>query len=87
MCSDAVSAAVVGGVPSRPCEGTLAPSTSSRQALATAGKVPALHLLMEVVRDGFRLRDEQREHAFGFDGDDVVLILQDAFDGEEFLAG
>ena len=43
--------------------------------------------LVEIVRDGFGFRDEQRQHAFGFDGDDVVLILQDAFDGEKFLAG
>ena len=42
---------------------------------------------MEIVRNGFGLGDEQRQHAFGFDGDDVVLILQNAFDGEEALAG
>ena len=43
--------------------------------------------LVEVMRNGFRFGDEQRQHALGFDRDDVVLILKDAFDGEEFLAG
>jgi hypothetical protein len=42
---------------------------------------------MKIVRDGFGFGDEQGLDAFGFDGDDVVLILQDAFNGEEFLAG
>ena len=42
---------------------------------------------MKVVRSGFRLSDEERRDAFGFDGNDIVLILQDAFDGEEALAG
>ena len=42
---------------------------------------------MEVVRTGFCFGDEERLHAFGADRDHVVLILQDAFDGKESLAG
>ena len=38
---------------------------------------------MEVVRTGLGLGDEEREYAFGFDGDHVVLILQNALDHEE----
>ena len=41
---------------------------------------------MKVVRVGFGFRNEQGQNAFGFDGDDVVLILQNTFDGEEALA-
>src|SRR5271166_3418340 len=36
--------------------------------------------------NGFGFRDEQVLHAFGADRDDVVLMLQDAFNGEEALA-
>ena len=42
---------------------------------------------MEIVRNGFGFCDEEWLHTFGADGDHVVLILQDAFDGEEALAG
>src|SRR5580698_6417120 len=42
---------------------------------------------MKVVGDGFGFGDEERLHTFGFDGDNVVLILQDAFDGEETFTG
>ena len=43
-------------------------------------------VLVEVMRERFGLGDKQGLHAFGFDGDDVVLILQNAFDGKESLA-
>jgi len=39
--------------------------------------------LVEVVGAGFGLRDGERENAFRFDRDHVVLILQDAFDHKE----
>src|SRR5258708_28261880 len=39
--------------------------------------------LVKIVRAGFGLGDEQRQHAFGFYRDHIVLILQDTFDGEE----
>src|SRR6266576_3228035 len=42
---------------------------------------------VEIVRNGFGFCDEEWLHTFGADGDHVVLILQDAFDGEEALAG
>jgi len=42
---------------------------------------------MEIVGNGFGFGDEERLHAFGADRDHIVLILQDAFDGEEALAG
>jgi hypothetical protein len=42
---------------------------------------------VKVVGDSFGFCDKQWLHALGADGDDVVLILQDAFDGEESLAG
>ena len=41
---------------------------------------------MEVVRTGFGFGDEEGLDAFSADGDYVVLILQDAFYGEEALA-
>jgi len=44
-------------------------------------------VLVEVVGSSFCFCDEERLHAFGADGDHVVLILQDTFDSEEALAG
>lgn len=35
---------------------------------------------MEIVRDGFSFGDEQWQHTFGFDGDYIILILQNPFD-------
>src|ERR1700756_4263423 len=50
-------------------------------------RVSSPRVLVEIVGSSFCFRDEERLHAFGADGDHVVLILQDAFDGEEALAG
>jgi len=45
------------------------------------------HVLVKVVRDRFCFCDEQRLYAFGADRNNVVLILQNSFDGEESLTG
>src|SRR5271166_6187330 len=44
-------------------------------------------VLVKIMRNGFGFRNEQRQHAFGADGNDVILILKNSFDGEETLAG
>jgi len=38
---------------------------------------------VKIVRTGFGLGDEEGKDAFGFDGDDIILILQNAFDHEK----
>ena len=40
---------------------------------------------MEVMRCGFRLGYVQWKNTLGFDGNDMVLILQDAFDQDKFF--
>jgi hypothetical protein len=38
---------------------------------------------VEIMGAGFRSGNEQRKHTLGFDGDHVVLILQDPLDHQE----
>jgi hypothetical protein len=38
---------------------------------------------VEVVRNSFGFRNKKRKYAFGFHRDHIVLILQDAFDGQK----
>ncbi len=47
--------------------------------------VARISALVEIVRGSFGLRNKQGLHTFGFHGDHIVLILQDAFDGQEAL--
>jgi len=42
---------------------------------------------MKIVRGGFGFRNKQGQHALGANGDDVVLILKNSFDGQKALAG
>src|SRR5947199_10601099 len=41
--------------------------------------------LIKIVRNGFGLGDGQGQHAFGFYGNHIILILQNSFDHEKLL--
>jgi hypothetical protein len=43
--------------------------------------------LIKIVRAGFGLRDGQRQDTLGFDGNHIILVLQNSFDHQELLGG